>query len=492
MPGQAEDIKSVKCASCGSDLGRSTRIEGSGEDAEEVPIAKCLSCGREYDQKTEEYYHVFAEKFRVGLDRTALKLGAKGDIDGIEYEIIGRIRYQDEEEWELDIWDEWLAVDADGSYHWFVEEEGNIHSYQEYVPESMDLEISPSTFEFEGRRFSKDDTGFVARIVYAEGELTWKPGIGEPARCYDFRKDGYNYTIEQSEDEVSVTRGKRVPYRKVIMAFRKSDYLGLYDNTMMTRQKYRRKAFVYLAMCAVSFAAAVWGCFSGSVVPGAVDRSARMVLAANQPKTEEGGSLYFSQVLFTRPVELKRTDTLYQVRVEVDSGLQGLSREWASYRLMLIKEDRYRELTQKVPVEARRDARPPAEAGGSGNPADAQAAGLGDLLDEVDAFAEPLESLVVTGDFWDEDGYDDEGYWHESETAISRDFLLDEPGRYYVYLELYSQNPRNPDALKITVVEGVRSYRYYVIALLVFIILWGVNQVKSRSYNELPFDVAVD
>ena len=492
MPGDQDDIKSIKCASCGSDLGRSTRIEGSGEDAEEVPIAKCLSCGKEYDQKTGEYYHVFADKFRAGLDRTALKLGAKGDIDGIEYEIIGRIRYQDEEEWELDVWDEWLAVDRRRLLPLVRRGRGE----HPFLP-GVRLRIhgpGDITLDIRVRRppLSKDDTGFVARIVYAEGELTWKPEIGEPAQCYDFKKDGYNYTIEQSEDEVSVTRGRRVPYKKVIMAFRKDDYLGLYDNTMMTRQKYRRKAFVYLAMCALSFVAAVWGCFSGNEIPGAVDRSARIVLAANQPKTEEGGSLYFTQILFTRPMELKRTDTLYQVRVEVDAGLQGLSREWASYRLMLIKEERYRELTQKVPAEARRDAAAPADTAVAGKPGDAQEGGLGDVLDEVDTFPEPLESLVVSGDFWDEDGYDDEGYWHESETAIDRDFLLDEPGRYHVYLELYSQNPRNPDAVKITVVEGVRSYRYYVIALLVFIILWGVNQVKSRSYNELPFDVAVD
>lgn len=159
---------------------------------------------------------------------------------------------------------------------------------------------------------------------------------------------------------------------------------------------------------------------------------------------------------------------------------------------MLIKEDKYRELTQKVPAAARSGTAATADGGAAGKPGDSQASELGDVLDEVDTFPEPLESLVVSGDFWDEDGYDDEGYWHESETAIDRDFLLDEPGQYYIYLELYSQNARNPDAVKITVVEGVRSYRYYVLAFLVFIILWAVNHVKSRSYNELPFDVAAD
>jgi len=490
MPEEREDIQSIKCTACSGDLGRSTRIEGSGEDAEEVPIAKCLSCGKEYDQKTEEYYLVYAEKFRVGLENTAMKLGAKGEIDGVEYEIIGRIRYQDEEEWELDVWDEWLAVTADGSFHWFVEEEGEVHAYEEYVPASMDLEVSPSVFEFEGRRFSKENTGFVARIVYAEGELTWKPEIGEPAQCYDFRKEGYSYTIEQSEDEVSVTRGKRVPYKKVIMAFRKEDFMEKYGRTMLIRERYRGGRPIYLVMCALSFAAAVWGCFSGGEMRGAVDRSARMVLASNQPKSEENANFYFSQVLYTKPVELTRTDALYQIRVEVDTAVQAMSREWESYRLMLIKEDKYQELVKKAP--ARTAAAAPSADDGTVKPDDAPATELGQVLDEVDTFTEPLESVSINGDFWDEDGHDDEGYWHESETAIDKDFLLDEPGKYYIYLELYSQNRRNPDGIKITIVEGVRSYRYFVMVLMVFIVLWIINRVKSRSYNELPFDIATD
>ena len=33
-------------------------------------------------------------------------------------------------------------------------------------------------------------------------------------------------------------------------------------------------------------------------------------------------------------------------------------------------------------------------------------------------FGEPVESYAVTGDFWDEKGHDDEGYWHESDLRV--------------------------------------------------------------------------
>jgi DNA-directed RNA polymerase subunit RPC12/RpoP len=172
-----ETIKqeTIACPSCGGDLGKSARTEGSGEDAEEVPIARCLSCGKEYDRRTDVYYRVYELMFAPDAGTSPFKLGAKGMLGGVEYEIIGRIRYQDEDEYELDVWDEWLAVSAEGGYVWFVEEEGRVFSYSEYTPESIDLEASGKNFEFEGRHYSKEDTGFVARIVFAEGELSWRP-----------------------------------------------------------------------------------------------------------------------------------------------------------------------------------------------------------------------------------------------------------------------------------------------------------------------------
>ncbi len=483
-----EILHSIKCPSCGGDLGHSSRVEGSGEDAEEVPIAKCLSCGKEYDRHTEEYYKVFAGMFTAGLENSPFKLGARGEIDGIEYEIIGRIRYQDEEEWEVDVWDEWLAASSDGTYHWFMEEGGEIYAYEEYVPTSMNLEAAPNKLEFEGKSFSKKSTGFVARIVYAEGELTWKPEIGEPMQCYDVNIGRNHYTIEQSEDEVSVTKGKRISLRKVIMAFRKEEYLETYERTIWKRSIYRKKALMYAIFGIISFALAVHGCFSGNPIPGAFDRTSRLVLSANQMKSDEGGSAYFSQILYTKGVELLRTDSLYQLRMEIDESVQKLHLEWMSCRLMLIKEPKFKELMAQK--EAANGAEKKLESVISPKPDEVPMTALGDVLEDVDLYPEPLESFSVSGDFWDEEGYDDEGYWHESETLITNDFIIDEPGTYYAYLEMYGQNIRNTDSVRIIVLENVKSYRYYVIALFVLILLGGINIVKSKAYNELPFPVA--
>ncbi|HQO03623.1 MAG TPA: DUF4178 domain-containing protein [Spirochaetota bacterium] len=510
MGDNSEDIRGLKCTACGGDLGKSYRIEGSGEDAEEIPIAKCLSCGNEFDQHTQEYYQVYADMFIADKDLTVLQLGAKGEIDGIEYEIIGRIRYQEEEEYELSVWDEWMAVSSDGVYHWFVEEDGKIFSFTEYAPEDIDLEADGNFFTFEGGRFSKEDTGFVARIVYAEGELSWEPEIGESVQCYDFTQRGYNYTIEQSEDEVSITRGKRVPHRKVILAFRKDEYLQKYENTMRKRKIYRRKAIVYVIMMILAFSLTMVRCFSGHEIPDAVDHQNLIVLTNNVYKVEEGNGLYFSQILFP-PVHLSSSpDKLYEMQVSVDKGIQDFRLEWQSYRLMLIKKEKIKahlknrgaEIPQETPpvtdpaepVKSKEDAAGVAEgvpvAGNYGHGGGYFS--LKNTLEEVDALQEPMESLSISGDFWDEEGYDDEGHWHEYTTSVDQDFALDETGDYYIYLESYSQNRRRPDSLKIAISDNVKSYRYFLIVFFVFLVLWIINHLKSKSYNELPFEVAAD
>ena len=142
MGNENPELKALKCTKCGGSLVKSYRTEYDDDEEEHVniPIAKCSSCGQEYDQKTEEYYGVFADDLSVDKDNSVFKLGIKGKLKDVEYEIIGRIRYQDEDEWEKSTWDEWFAVASDGTYHYFVEEEGEVHSYEDYTPQSIDME----------------------------------------------------------------------------------------------------------------------------------------------------------------------------------------------------------------------------------------------------------------------------------------------------------------------------------------------------------------
>lgn len=463
-----DSLTAVKCPACGGGLVRGTKVERDDEDDEDVtvPVATCLQCGKEYDRYTKEYYSIFSDLFNFDKDVSLLKLGLKGNLHGREYEIIGRIRYQEEDEYDKATWDEWVAVCQDGTFHYFSEENGSIIVYAEYNPESIDLESGKVSITFEGKRIKKDEA-YVSRIVYTEGELPWKAEIGESSICYDFKKDGAFYAIEQSDNEVTVTRGERVSYGDLIEAFDISEYRELYKNTVVKRKRYAAKKRVYLFGLLFSLGAIIYGCAFSEPVEGIMN--SRQVLTENVSLVDEEGSAFQSTVLFG-PFDVERGDSLYSAVLSVDESVQQLSLEWQAFRLMLIPQSGLDGIT----------------GGRSRN-----LSVLRELFDEIDVLSEPLEVYTLTGDFWDEEGRDSDGYWHESEITFSGDFVLEKPGRYYFYLELYSNKKRNPNSV---IVELNRStgYRYFVIAAVFMIILWGVNYFMSKMYNELPFHFSGD
>jgi len=458
-----QELKALKCSKCGGDLVKSFRSVYDDDEEENVniPIAKCSACGQEFDQKTEEYYGVFADDLSADRDNSVFKLGIKGTLKDVEYEIIGRIRYQDEDEYEKSTWDEWFAVSSDGAYRYFVEEEGEIHSYEDYTPRSIDLESDPEKIEFEGRKISKS-TGYVGRIVYAEGELSWKPEIGEPSTMYDFKKDGVKYTIERSEDEVSITRGERISNKAIIEAFGGEKEKEQHRNIDRKRKDYQKRAIVYLIGCIVTFLLIVFSFMTSDPVEGVM--KLKNELASNILQIENNQKMYHSVVLYG-PFDITKGDSLYSASVSIDESVRKLSLEWESFRLLLVPEERLLKATNNQVTQPAFKA----------------------LFGEVDALKEPVECYSFSGDFWDEEGSDDEGKWHESDLSSEDDFVIDKPGRYYAYLELASQKPRPVSSVSVRL-ERVKSYRYYIIIMVVLACLVLYNRYRATTFNEVPLN----
>ena len=182
--------------------------------------------------------------------------------------------------------------------------------------------------------------------------------------------------------------------------------------------------------------------------------------------TESGQNMYQSGVLYG-PFELSKGNGLYNARVSIIETKQKFSLEWESFRLLLIPRERLlRALNNQVNTPA-----------------------LKALFDEVDAIKEPLECYSFNGDFWDEEGYDDEGHWHENDLSVDDDFVLEKPGVYYAFLELTSQKPRDSSSVGLNI-ERVKSYRYYIIIMVILAGLAFFNKAKARTFNAMSFKMA--
>jgi hypothetical protein len=298
--------------------------------------------------------------------------------------------------------------------------------------------------------------------VYAEGELSWKPEIGEPSTMYDFKKDGVKYTIERSEKEVSITRGEKISNKAIIEAFGGEKEKQQHRNIDRKRKDYQKRAVVYLIGCIITFLLIVVSFMTSVPVEGVM--KLKNELTSNILQIENNQKIYQSVVLYG-PFEITKGGSLYNATVSIDESVRRLSHEWESFRLLLVSEERLLKATNNQSTQPAFKA----------------------LFDEVDALKEPVECYSFSGDFWDEEGSDDEGKWHESDLSSDDDFVIEKPGRYYVYLELASQKPRPVSSVSVRI-ERVKSYRYYIIIMVVLAGLVLYNRYRATTFNEVPLN----
>jgi len=343
MSNENKNLKALKCENCGGDIAKSYRVI---DEDESIPVAKCLSCGTEYDPSSEEYYLYFADEFNENSSNSIFKLGMKGKIEGVEYEIIGRLRYkeQDPDDYEEGIWDEWFTVSSDGGFHYFVEEDGKVLSYNEYIPNSIDMDSDSSYIYFDGKAISKN-SAYIGRVILAEGELPWEPDIGEPVKCYDIKNNGEKFSIEQSEDEITICKSTKIPYKDIIDGFDLDEHRENYNETMTQRKKFLLKSKIYLVAMFISLGLLFTTCSTGSKVKGVMNK--QIVITDNELKVENGKPSYHSNVLYG-PFRLENKEGLYNITIGINERIKRLNSEWQSFGFMIIKEENLKRIKDNL------------------------------------------------------------------------------------------------------------------------------------------------
>jgi hypothetical protein len=139
---------------------------------------------------------------------TPFQLGMNGQVANEMHQIIGRIRYSDDE----DEWDEWLLLSAAGAYRWFSDSDDvGLVLWYPFTPAQP---VDPRTIN-RGTRINLGETSAVVRsrgtaaIDYLEGELTWKARVGDTMNYAEAVEGNTLYSVEWTEDEVEFYRGER-------------------------------------------------------------------------------------------------------------------------------------------------------------------------------------------------------------------------------------------------------------------------------------------
>jgi hypothetical protein len=193
----ALEIKELDCPNCGSSL--------SVKNARKAKLLVCHNCGSQIDLTSPEHAIIGKAILGHARPRSSTRLGQILAFDDVEWQVVGRVCYDDEGHW-----DEWLLMSEDGEYRWLVEDEGETTLYWPFVPTNP---VDPNKvgwyLDLEGFKARVTERGH-ATIEYVEGELTWKARVGDGMYYLDAEYADGVYSIEWSEREIEFFKGRKL------------------------------------------------------------------------------------------------------------------------------------------------------------------------------------------------------------------------------------------------------------------------------------------
>src|SRR5690349_15127140 len=205
------EVRQLNCPNCGAPLD----IRNAGRSQSLV----CPNCGSQIDLTQPPYQIIGRVGSRPPPIGTAFQLGMQGTLGPDTYQIIGRVRYRDEE----DVWDEWLLLSMQGAYRWISDSEdvGLVLWYpitptQPIDPRSIargqTLNLGPAQARVRSRG--------AAVIDYLEGELTWRARVGDRMDYAEAVGPGDTmFSIEWTPNEVEFFQGQRLDRAAIEAAF---------------------------------------------------------------------------------------------------------------------------------------------------------------------------------------------------------------------------------------------------------------------------------
>jgi hypothetical protein len=367
---------------------------------------------------------------------SALRLGSVGNINGQDYQVVGRIRYRDKLTY--GVWDEWLLLSSSGQYLWLQEEDWEFVLMHKYTPaEPFDPNSVGEYVTIDGQKLEVEDNSSAA-LLFFEGELTWKAQPGEIVRYIDaWKGEDTLYSCEFTEREIMYFIGKEIPVNQIYAAFK----LGT-----PPPEAFEEDTPVY----------------AGSTRGGGGSSFQQWVSAKIK-----GPLFKFTLILGIVCIFMALFVLTIGIPIYAKSSAPVKDKEayiFGPYNLT--QKGRVYRVDTKLFLPNNTECYCDIE-----------------MLDN-----NKEEVLGWDKDFWHESGRDDEGYWEESDSKRVAYFVLKDPGEYYV-----SVTPENPGAdlsssLSVNIKEGVfHNGPLWTIAIVsliypcLILILYCLSQSKEND-----------
>ncbi len=204
-------IYSIKCTNCSAPL----NLMGGGR----VQTVTCAYCKSVLD--LNDNYKVLSNfKNYKEKNKLPFEIGMKGVLKTIEYTIIGRVTYREVEP-PFSEWSDFLLFSPLYGYAYLTYEEGHlIYSRRDrYFPNIEWNDISKKyLIHVKDEKFEPYDH-YSAKVVYAEGELTWIAKKGDNTSFIDLINPPFGISAEKSKDEIEFYKTEYLEASLVYDAF---------------------------------------------------------------------------------------------------------------------------------------------------------------------------------------------------------------------------------------------------------------------------------
>lgn len=231
-----EGATSHECGYCGAEIDLTARQIDCPQCDQVIAVKTadaalsvvCPKCRHQLDlsRDTPTVLASLADKKRP---RVPLKLGKKGKLEDVEYEVVGHIRFVERSMWGTYFSDEFFLRPQEGPPRWLVLEDGHWAFGGEVTGQPVGLShprhaIQQTTFAFgsgDAARTYKvfDQSESPNTIEYVEGELPWVAQIGDQTQYMDAICPPYILSAEWSSRELEWFLAEYISPEEVAEAF---------------------------------------------------------------------------------------------------------------------------------------------------------------------------------------------------------------------------------------------------------------------------------
>jgi len=204
-------VRTLGCPACGASL--TLRAPGSA-----VRMG-CEYCGSELalDEVSDSTTASVLEAREAQVFKLRLPLGTRGELEGVQWEVIGAMdRYVVVDYIEYH-WTEYFLYNPYRGFRWLVEDGRGHWSYVKPMP-SVPASAGGRRARFKGRTY-RHYQGGQAVVAKVKGEFNWEVRVGDRAGTDDFVAPPYMLSIERTGEEVNWSHGEYKTPDEIAEAF---------------------------------------------------------------------------------------------------------------------------------------------------------------------------------------------------------------------------------------------------------------------------------